>query len=91
MENKLRIKFELTDEYNNNYISDTVVEVFHILEETDLDVIGRQLNIFLKQCGYIRRNDYIFMKDITEEEYDALDDYLSEYRNREKGNGDTIK
>lgn len=81
-ENKIKIKFELTDENGNNFINDSTVEVFHSLGETDLDVIGKQLNTFLKQCGYVRKNDYIFMEDITEEEYDALADCLHELRNR---------
>lgn len=81
-ENKIKIKFELTDENGNNFINDSTVEVFHSLGETDLDVIGTQLNTFLKQCGYVRKNDYIFMEDITEEEYDVLADCLHELRNR---------
>lgn len=81
MENKIRIRFELVDENGNRYCSDSAVEVFRDLGETDLDVIGEQFNVFLKQCGYYRKNDHIFMEDITEEEYDALSDYLNELRN----------
>ena len=82
MEDKLRIKFEMTDEAGNNYISETTTEVFTDIGETDLSVLGQQFNIFLKQCGYVRKNDYIFMEDVTEEEYDALADYLQSIRSK---------
>ena len=82
MDDKIRIKFEFTDEYGNNYVSETTTEVYVDMGETPLMVIGEQLNTFLKQCGYIRKNDYMFMKDITEEERDALADYLKELRNK---------
>lgn len=76
----LTIGFELTDEFGNHYKSESSAEVFTSLGETDLDFIGDQLNAFLKQCGYSRKNDHIFMEDVTEDEYIALDDYLSELR-----------
>lgn len=79
-DSKITIKFELTDESENHFVQETTIEVFTSLGETDIDVVGAQLNIFLKQCGYIRENDNIFMEDITDEEYDALADYLSELR-----------
>ena len=88
MENKIRIRFELTDEGGNNYISESSVEVFHSLGDTELDTIGEQLNVFLRQCGYVRKNDNIFMEDVTDEEYEALADYLAELRNKEDSNDD---
>lgn len=77
---KFRIKFELTDEFGNDYINESRVDVHYDCGERELDVIGEQLNVFLKQCGYVRKNDYIFMEDITEEEYEALAVYLDELR-----------
>ena len=88
MENKIRIRFELVDEGGNRYCSDSAEEVFRSLGETDLDVIGRQFNVFLKQCGYSRENDYIFMEDITEEEYDELADFLNNLRNGDDSDDD---
>lgn len=84
MENKLTIGFHLVDEFNNRYSQESSVEVFTDLGETDLDVIGKQLNIFLKQCGYVRYNDNVFMEDITDEEYEALADYLEELREEKR-------
>lgn len=77
---KFRIKFELTDVYGNDYISESRVDVRYDYGERELDVIGAHLNVFLKQCGYVRNNDLIFMEDITEDEYDALAVYLEELR-----------
>lgn len=88
MEDKIRIRFELTDECGNNFVSESKVQVFTDLGETDIDVIGEQLNVFLKQCGYARKNDYILMKDLTEEEYYKLADYLEELRNGDDVNDD---
>lgn len=87
-EERIRIRFELTDECGNNYISETNGEVFRDLDKNDIDIIGRQLNIFLKQCGYYRKNDYIFMESVTEEEYDAIAEFLNELRNRKVDEND---
>lgn len=87
-EPKLTIGFELTDEFGNHYKSESAAEIFESLGETDLDFIGEQLNVFLKQCGYSRKNNYIFMEDITEDEYIALDEYLSELRKETEPNDD---
>ena len=80
MDNKLTIGFHLENEFGELYTQSSTVEVFTDLGDTDLSVIGEQLNCFLKQCGYARYNDNIFMEDVTDEEYDALMDYLMEYR-----------
>ena len=85
---KFRIKFELTDEYGNNYISESRVDVCYECGERELDVIGEQLNVFLKQCGYIRKNDHIFMEDINDEEYDALAEYLNYLRDGDDSSDD---
>lgn len=82
-DNKITIRFELTDEFKNHYAAESTVEVFESFGETEIDAIGEQLNIFLRQCGYIRKNDCIFMEDITEEEYDALASYLNTMRDKE--------
>ena len=84
MDGKLTIGFHLESEFGDKFSSQSALEVFTELGETDLNVIGRQLNSFLKQCGYARNNDNIFMEDITEEEYQALADYLEELREESK-------
>lgn len=80
MDNKITIGFYLKDMGGNEYEQKSTLEVFYDLGENDLEVIGRQFNSFLKQCTYVRQNDNIFMADITDEEYDALADYLSDLR-----------
>lgn len=83
-DNKLTIGSHLVNEFNDRFSQESSVEVFHDLGETELDVIGKQFNIFLKQCGYVRYNDNIFMEDITDEEYEALADFLDELREEKK-------
>ena len=78
--NMIQIGFSLVDELGHEYSAQSKFEVCESLGETPLDAIGIQLNAFLKQCGYSRKNDYIFMKDISDEEYDAIADFLSDYR-----------
>ena len=80
MDNKITIGFNLENEFGEKYSQSSSVEVFTDFGETDLSVIGEQLNCFLKQCGYIRRNDHILMQDVTEDELEALEDYLCELR-----------
>lgn len=88
MGDKIRIRFELTDECGNNFVSESTTEVFTDQGDSDVTVIGDRLNVFLKQCGYYRKNDHIFMEDITEEEYDKLTEYLYMLRNGDNSNDD---
>lgn len=85
--NKLTIGFNFENEFGDKFSATTTAQVFNDLGETDIDFIGDQLNIFLKQCGYARKNDHIFMEDLTEEEHDALLDYLYGLRDAEKNGG----
>ena len=85
-DNKLTVGFSLEDESGNKYSATTSADVLVDLGYTDIDFIGEQLNTFLKQCGYKRKNNYIFMESITEEEYDALSDYLNKFRQQDKMN-----
>lgn len=85
---KITIRFELTEEDNTHYEAESTVEVFDSLGDTELDNIGWQLNAFLKQCGYSRPNDNIFMEDVSDEEYDALADYLSQLRAKKQQTGE---
>ena len=84
-QNKITISFNFENEFGDKFSATTTSEIFSELGDTDVGFIGEQLNIFLKQCGYVRKNNFIFMEDITEEEYDALADYLTELR---QGDGD---
>lgn len=84
MENKLTIGFHLVDECGKEFSNESTLEIFRDLGDTDLSVIGDQLNSFLKQCGYVRYNDHILMEDITDEEYEALADFLDELREEKK-------
>ena len=77
---KFRIKFELTDEFGNDYVNESRVDVCRACGERELDVIGEQLNVFLKQCvshsrknrhkkalknGMNRRNSFDFSQSVA--------------------------
>lgn len=85
MDNKLTISFGLVDEFGNEYSATSKTETFEDLGVGDIETIGEQLNNFLRQCGYVRKNNYIFMDDVNEDEYEAIADFLADYRHeREK-------
>ena len=81
---RIQLSFGYSDEdTKNTYTASSDFEVYSEFE-TPLEAIGRQLNAFLRQVGYFRANDNIFMEDITDDEYEFLDNCLSEYRNGQK-------
>ncbi len=79
-ENKVTVGFTFTNEFGDHYSQESKFEVFLDMGENEIDRIGEQLNVFLKQIGYIRKNDLIFMEDVTPEEFEALSDFLDDYR-----------
>ena len=81
---EIEIGFHLIDECANEFSQKSSFEVHTDLGDTVLDSIGRQFNNFLRQCGYIRHNENIFMKDLTDDEHEALSDFLCDYR-QDKG------
>lgn len=85
MENeRITIGFKLIDTLGNEYTSSSTVE---LMEDfiSEIDTIGVQFNAFLKQCGYYRQGDYMLMASLTDDEIDALERYLAEIRNEQKG------
>ena len=78
----LTIGFRMSDEFGNEYSQDSTVDmaIFSDAGDTELDVFGRQFNCFLRQCGYVRNNENIFMEDVTDEECVAISDFLEELR-----------
>lgn len=81
MENtKIKIGFTFTDRFENEYSASSNMEIFEEIGESELITIGEQFNTFLRQIGYARRNDYLLMEDLTEDELDALYDYLTVIR-----------
>lgn len=80
---KISIGFSFTDVCGNNYSANTKVEIISDIE-SEIDVIGYQFNAFLSQCGYVRENQFMLMKDLTKEEVELLTVYLDEIRNKRK-------
>ena len=85
---KITVEFSHTNEFGHQFSMRTSAETYPDLGETDLDFFGTQFNIFLKQCGYVRKNDHIFMEDVTDEELCALEDFLNDLRSNDKSGGD---
>lgn len=85
-ENRIAIKFELTDENQNFFSAESRVEVFEEFASV-LDELGMAFNNFLKQAGYTYFDkEYLLMKSLDGEEYEALLEYLEEYRKRKAEN-----
>ncbi len=85
---KVTIGFSYNDEQTENYYSaestmDIDPQYFDVIDE-----LGEQFNTFLKQVGYVRNNDYIFMEDVNEDEYAALAQFLDDYRANRKATPD---
>lgn len=87
-ESKIKIGFTFTDRFGNEYSATSEVEMFDSLGYSEVDAIGDKLNVFLRQLGYPRNNDNILMEDLTDEEHEALLDYLYEIRENDNGEQD---
>ena len=56
------------------------IPIYYEAGNTPIEEIFSQFNIFLKQAGYVRPNDYILTDSLTEDEREELEYHLSEYR-----------
>lgn len=79
-DNKVTLRFGWENQFGEQYSQESHFEVFTDLGETEIDCIGERLNVFLRQIGHIRNNDYIFMESVTEDELIALEDFLDSLR-----------
>lgn len=79
----VNIGFEFTNTFGSYFNQSSDIQLFERTDE--ICEIGEKLNIFLRQIGYPRRNDYIFMEDLTEEELEAVADFLWGYRLKNEG------
>ena len=65
------------------YTSESTFPVFEEVVDTDLGLIGEQFRCFLDQVGYYgMRNDCMLMESLTDDEYDAVIDFLEKYRDK---------
>jgi len=82
MENKVTIGFEYTNEFGDHHEAKST---FTLSEEGgELQDMGNAFNNFLRQVGFIRRNDYMLMADLTEEELEAAESFLDDLREEAK-------
>ena len=70
--------------FGHTFDSTTTTEFYSDLGENELDVIGRQMNTFLKQITYPVKGDTIMMESLTDEEVDFMMLLLEDYRESEK-------
>lgn len=78
------LRMEYDGAQHNNYKMEVNEPIWEEFGENEIAWFGRHLNNFLRQIGYIRRHDVIFMEDVTEAEADMLGEYL---KNVIRGNG----
>lgn len=77
----ITIGFSLsTNAYDGKYILKSQIPIYYEAGNTPIEEIFSQFNIFLKQAGYVRPNDYILTDSLTEDEREELEYHLSEYR-----------
>ena len=77
----ITIGFSLsTNAYDGKYIMKSQIPIYYEVGNTPIEEIFSQFNIFLKQAGYVRPNDYILTDSLTEDEREELEYHLSEYR-----------
>ena len=76
------IKFsaKFTNEFGHKFKVSTKTETYTSMGEDELRVIGNVMSDFLRQIGYIQKGDTILMDSVTEDELEAVQDYLFEYR-----------
>ena len=86
MSDTISIKFVHTDNNGDFYSAETRIGARDGFETT-LDALGRAFNSFLKQIGYAFDKEYILMRSLDGDEYDALENYLAEYRQAHSDNG----
>lgn len=82
---KIKIGFTYVDEFGNTWSSESQESLSD--EFGSLDIIGRQFDTFLRQVGYIRNGDTVFMESVTDEEYEVLHTALENYRNKTLNGG----
>ncbi len=83
MNNKITIGFRFTNEFGDDFSSDSTVSVYEEIGDTELSTIVQAFNQFLRQIGYIRKNENMYERDLTDEEYEAVDNLITDMRNRE--------
>jgi hypothetical protein len=83
-ENKIKIKFEFTNEFGSTYVQESSFDSMPEYE-SDIMKMGKLFNIFLKQIGYHRKNDYMLMSSLSEDELDDVELFLSTYRDSSVG------
>ena len=83
---RVSLRLEFTNEFGSNFVQETTRKVNYDVGETEMLFFGEYINNFLRQIGYFRSNDYMLMEDLTEDELDAVTDFLIDYRKQSENN-----
>ena len=83
-ERMITIGFHFVSENGCTYDATSTAPIYYDIGDDVQSYIGTQLNNFLRQIGFNRQNDLMFMESVSDEEYDFLAEKLWEYR-EEKG------
>lgn len=79
------IGFKYINQFGETFTAESTADLSYDLEGGDeLGTIGRQFNAFLSQIGFPREHGCMFLRDIDEDEYYAIDEFLDNYRKDNK-------
>lgn len=83
-----RFKLEMTNEVGATWKLEQERELFMSMGESEIDSFKAFVKNFLCAAGYLYNREYLFMEDVTEDEYDmlicALDDYRAAHKDDRK-------
>lgn len=77
MDNKITVEFAYTNEFGDGYEAKSTFMPTGYGDPYDL---GRAFNNFLRQIGYVRKNEYMLTDDLTEDELDTIEEFLIDLR-----------
>ena len=79
----LTIGFKYIDRYGSKFEAESTVPIFEGLGDNERGVILEQFVNFLNQAGFAIGDRHILNDPLTDEEQDAVTDYLIAFRNGE--------
>lgn len=75
------LKLYYRNEYGSEYEISKTAEPFPDFGEDTMMMFAQVINLFLKHIGFLAFDkDYVVLESVTQEEYDAIVDYLYELR-----------
>lgn len=91
MENeRVRIRIEMEElPYNHKVVTEVEEALYPDLGCDAIETLGKVINAFLKTYGYPNYDkDRVMLVSMTDEEHEALEDYLWDLRNKKEEKGE---